>query len=59
MNWCSNFRRGMVSAALSLSVFLGAATLLTGCNTTAGAGEDVSAAGHAVTNSAEKVKSGL
>jgi predicted small secreted protein len=37
----------------------GSAALLSACNTTAGAGEDVSAAGHAVTNSADKVKSGL
>nr|WP_294530799.1 entericidin A/B family lipoprotein [uncultured Rhodopila sp.] len=37
----------------------GATALLSACNTTAGAGQDVSAAGHAVTNSAEKVKSGL
>nr|WP_294531045.1 entericidin A/B family lipoprotein [uncultured Rhodopila sp.] len=37
----------------------GATVLLSACNTTAGAGQDVSAAGHAVTDSAEKVKSGL
>ncbi len=36
-----------------------AATLLAGCNTLAGAGEDVSAAGSAVTNTAETVKSGM
>jgi predicted small secreted protein len=29
---------------------------LAGCNTVAGAGEDVSASGHAVTNAAEKAK---
>lgn len=29
--------------------------LLAGCNTVAGAGEDLSAAGHAITNTAEKV----
>ena len=29
---------------------------LAGCNTVAGAGEDVSATGHAVTNTAEKAK---
>jgi predicted small secreted protein len=37
----------------------GVTALLSACNTTAGVGQDVSAAGHAVTNSAEKVKSGL
>jgi predicted small secreted protein len=33
--------------------------VLGGCNTTAGLGQDVSATGKAVTNSAEKVKQGL
>jgi predicted small secreted protein len=32
---------------------------LSGCNTAAGVGQDLSAAGHAVTNGAEKVKNGL
>jgi entericidin B len=52
-------RRRLFSAMLSVLVFAGAATALSGCNTTAGVGEDVSAAGKAVTNSAEKVKQGL
>jgi predicted small secreted protein len=38
---------------------LGAVTMLSACNTTAGIGQDVSATGNAVTNSAEKVKQGL
>jgi predicted small secreted protein len=42
-----------------LVLLSGATVLLNACNTTAGAGKDVSAAGHAVTNSAEKVKSGM
>ncbi|TDV38327.1 putative small secreted protein [Paraburkholderia caballeronis] len=33
-----------------------ASTALAACNTVAGAGEDLSAGGHAVTNSAEKSK---
>jgi len=33
--------------------------LLSACNTTAGAGKDVSAAGSAVTSTADKVKQGL
>ena len=33
--------------------------LLAACNTTAGAGQDVSAAGRAVTRSADEVKRGL
>lgn len=32
---------------------------LSACNTTAGAGQDVSATGRAVTNTAEKVKHGI
>jgi len=38
---------------LSLFVVSGAASLLSACNTLAGAGEDVSATGHAVTGAAE------
>ena len=45
-------------AKLFLTLFLlsGAGALLSACNTTAGAGEDLSAAGHAITNSAERNK---
>lgn len=35
------------------------ATMLAACNTTAGAGQDVSAAGRAVTRTANDVKQGL
>lgn len=46
--------------ALVLALALAAlAPALSACNTTAGAGQDLNAAGRAVTNSAEKVKSGL
>ncbi len=42
------------------AVLLSAATLALGaCNTAAGLGQDVSATGSAVTNGADKVKSGL
>ncbi len=44
---------------LHFVILFGAAGLLNGCNTAAGIGQDVSAAGHTVTNTAEKVKSGL
>jgi len=37
-------------------LFLLIAVLLTACNTTAGAGKDLSNAGHAITNSADKNK---
>ncbi len=48
------------SRALLLALALTAlAPVLSACNTTAGAGEDLSATGRAVTNGAEKVKKGL
>ena len=49
----------VASAALALFVLAGTLTTLSACNTTAGVGQDVSAAGRAVSNSAEKVKQGL
>ncbi len=52
---------GLISSrALLLALALSAvAPMLSACNTTAGAGQDLSSAGKAVTNSADKVKSGL
>jgi predicted small secreted protein len=44
---------------LNIVMLSGATALLTARNTTAGSGQDVSSAGHSVTNSAEKVKSGM
>lgn len=41
---------------LTVLTLAGSASLLSACNTVAGAGQDVSATGHAVTNSAEKLK---
>jgi predicted small secreted protein len=46
----------IITAAFTAALLLGSATLLSACNTVAGAGQDVSSAGHAVTNSAESVK---
>lgn len=46
-------------ALLVLVAVSGLAPLLAGCNTTAGVGQDVSAAGRAVTRSATDVKNGL
>jgi entericidin B len=46
--------RKTLSIALTLLVLVGAAPLLGACHTTAGAGEDISAGGKALTNSAEK-----
>ena len=40
--------------AVTLMALLGAAPLLTACNTTAGAGQDISKAGNAIEKSAVK-----
>ncbi|EGV34784.1 entericidin A/B family lipoprotein [Neisseria weaveri] len=40
-------------------IALTAVSFLAGCNTIAGAGKDVSAAGNAVTNTAQDVKSAM
>jgi len=42
------------SIALTLLMLVSSAALLGACQTTAGAGEDISAGGKALTNSAEK-----
>jgi predicted small secreted protein len=44
------------ATVLSLVALLATATLLSACNTTAGAGQDVSNVGHAVTNAADSAK---
>ena len=44
-----------ISVALAILVLVGAVPLLSACHTTAGAGEDISAAGHAVTRGADKL----
>ncbi|WP_175149295.1 entericidin A/B family lipoprotein [Paraburkholderia ultramafica] len=41
---------------IALLLIAGAAAALAGCNTMAGAGEDISKGGNALTNSAEKAK---
>jgi predicted small secreted protein len=46
--------RANISAALALLALLAAAPLLGACHPTAGVGKDLSATGHAVTNSADK-----
>jgi predicted small secreted protein len=43
-----------LSIALALLALIGAAPLLGACHATAGAGEDISATGHALTHSADK-----
>jgi predicted small secreted protein len=46
--------RTKLSIALAVLVLIGAAPLLGACHTTAGVGQDLSATGHAVTDSAVK-----
>jgi entericidin B len=51
----SNMRK-YASIALAFLLLIAAAPMLSACNTTAGAGQDLSATGHAITNSAEQHK---
>jgi predicted small secreted protein len=46
--------RKNLKIALTLLALIGAAPLLGACHTTAGAGEDISATGNALTHSADK-----
>lgn len=59
MNKLTSFRRRTATMLLTLLVLGAVGMTVSACNTTAGAGQDLSATGHAVTNSAQKVKSGL
>ena len=45
-----------LKATFAAALLLGSVSLLSACNTVAGAGQDVSSAGHAVSNTAEKAK---
>ena len=54
-----SIRRSSARALLLAFALAALAPVLSACNTTAGAGEDLSAAGRGVTRGAEKVKSGL
>jgi predicted small secreted protein len=47
--------RKNLSIALTLLALIGLAPVLGACHTTAGAGEDVSASGHAITHTANKL----
>ncbi len=46
--------RANILTTLTILMLLGAAPLLSACHTTAGAGEDISATGHAITHSADR-----
>jgi entericidin B len=52
-------KKSALRALLVALVVSAVAPLLAACNTTAGAGQDVSAAGRAVTRTANDVKQGL
>lgn len=47
-------RKRLTTLLLTLTVLAGAGSLLAACNTTSGAGEDLSAAGKAISRSADK-----
>jgi len=49
-------RRTFMTRLIALLVLAGTAMLASGCNTVAGAGEDISKGGNAITNSAEQNK---
>jgi predicted small secreted protein len=48
--------KGLMITLVSLFMLAGVASVLSACNTTAGAGRDVSAVGDAVTKGAEEAK---
>jgi entericidin B len=48
----------MRKTVLSLVILAGASFALSACNTAAGFGQDMSAAGHALTGSADRIKNG-
>lgn len=48
--------RRMFAMIVTFAMFIAMSPLLAACNTTAGAGQDLSATGHAITNGAEKLK---
>jgi predicted small secreted protein len=49
-------RKAFAKGFIALMLLSGAATVLSACNTMEGAGKDMSAGGHALSNSAEKNK---
>ncbi len=53
------FRHSAARLLLLAILLSGAAMGLSACNTTAGVGQDVSATGRALTNSADSAKQGL
>jgi entericidin B len=48
----------MRKAVLGLAILAGASFALSACNTVAGFGQDMSAVGHALTGSSDRIKNG-
>lgn len=59
MHFPDLWQRQAAGALLTLFLLAGTVATLSACNTTAGAGEDLSATGHAVTKEVDKLKQGL
>ena len=51
-------KRSAASALLTIAVLAGTVTALSACNTARGFGEDMTAAGHALSNSSERIMHG-
>ena len=51
--------RRSAAAKVTALVLAGAATVLSACNTVAGAGQDISTTGHAITGGADQTKQAL
>jgi len=49
-------RKNLATILITLLVLSGGTALLSGCNTTSGAGKDLSSAGRAITETAEEAK---
>ena len=47
--------RKMLTVFIALAMLSGMGALLSACNTTAGAGQDISATGHAITGGADRL----
>lgn len=55
----ADIRRRSAAAIVTALLLAGAATMLSACNTLAGAGQDVSATGHAITGGADATKQAI
>ncbi len=58
MRKIAGLRRPAAGALMTVLVLAGAAATLGACNTAAGFGQDMSQAGQAVSNSADRLKNG-